>query len=167
MSNRKDHIHFYEGIRLETRFSREEIRARMTDDYLRGLIEGEGHFGLDTKTDGKKIPAFVLKMHVRDKELIEGVRDHLKLRNKVYEYRHQGRHYAMLIVRDIGDLKNIIIPLCRGKLLGHKGTQFEWWIKYFPLLNSLMYRDREIENWATLGSNQRPFACEANVLPLN
>lgn len=143
MSNKGNHIHFYKGIRLETYYSREEICERMSDDYLRGLIEGEGHFGADTRRNGEKIPVFVLKMHVRDKELIEGIRNYLQIHNRVYEYTHQDRHYAMLIIRDIPTLKNKIVPLFRKKLLGFKGTQFEWWLKAFPYLNSIIYRNKD------------------------
>lgn len=125
---------FYQGINPETYYSREEIAERLSDDYIRGLIEGEGYFGPDTRISGEKVPEFVLKMHVRDKELIEAVRDYLGIPNRVYEYIHNDRHYAMLIVREIGALKNKILPLCNKKLLGHKGTQFSWWIQKFPYL---------------------------------
>lgn len=140
MANYKGFIKFYEGIHQETYYSREEILKRINEDYIRGLIEGEGHFGVDTRNSGEKVPSFVLKMHVRDKELIEAIRDYLEINNYVYEYNIQGRHFAMLIIRDIATLKNKIIPMFRGKLLGFKGTQLEWWIKKFPYLDSLIYR---------------------------
>ena len=63
------------------------------------------------------------------------VRDTLGLKNKVYEYNHQGRDgikrgpRAMLIVREIGNIKNIVVPLFYGKLRGNKGKQFEEWLK--------------------------------------
>ena len=56
-------------------------------------------------------------MHERDKKLLEMVRDRLRLKNKVYVYDHQKKDgsirgpQAMLIVREVGALKNIIIPL--------------------------------------------------------
>ena len=134
MANYKGFIRFYEGIRQETYYAREEMRILMTDDYIRGLIEGEGHFGVDTTANGEKVPSFVLKMHARDKELIEAIRDHLQLQNRVYEYRNQGRHFAMFIIRDIPTLKYKIVPLFRRKLLGIKGTQLEWWLEKFPYL---------------------------------
>jgi len=131
---------FYVGINQETYYSREEIKDRLTKDYICGLIDGEGCFYSDRKPTGEETPAFVLKMHVRDKELIEGIRDYLGIDNKVYEYKHQGRHFAMFIIRDVQTLKNKIVPLFKGKLLGFKGTQFDWWLKHFPYLNSLLYR---------------------------
>ena len=142
MSKGKNNGKFYEGIKNETFYSREEILSRISDDYILGLIEGESHFGADTRRDGLKVPQFVLKMHFRDKEMIEAVRDYFNIHNLVYEYRHQGRHSAMLIIRDLPTLKNKIVPLCKNRLLGFKGTQFDWWLKKFPYLNSLIYRDR-------------------------
>lgn len=133
---------FNKTVRDETYYSREDIRNRISDDYIRGLIEGEGCFGNMRNPRGEQIPAFMLKMHVRDKEMIEAIRDYLKLPDRVYEYLHQGRHFALLQVRDIGSLKNVIIPLFRGKLLGHKGTQMEAWLKKYPYLQSLNQRGR-------------------------
>jgi len=140
MSNNSNSIKFYKDVPRETYYSREEIVERVTDDYIRGLIEGEGYFGVDRRKNGNELPTFVLKMHVRDKELIEAIHDYLGINNTVYEYKNQGRHFAMLIVRDIPTLKNKIVPLFNKKLLGHKGTQFDWWLKYFPYLDSIIYR---------------------------
>jgi len=86
------------------------------------------------------VPAFMLKMHVRDKELIEGIRDYLEVSDRVYEYRHGGRHFALFQIRDIGTLKNKIVPIFHGKLLGHKGTQLEAWLKKYPYLLGLHQR---------------------------
>ena len=75
-------------------------------------------------------------MSRRDKNLIIKVRDTLGLRNKVYEYGPRKRNdgynrngMAILIVRDIGQLKNIIIPLCYKKFAGNKKKQFENWLE--------------------------------------
>lgn len=131
------HSEFYDTVRKETYYSREEIRALISDDYIRGLVEGEGCFANMRDSRGDQVPAFVLKMHVRDKELIEAIRDYLTLPDRVYEYTHQGRHFALLQVRYIGSLKNKIIPLFKDKLLGHKGTQFKAWLGNYPYLKSI------------------------------
>lgn len=141
MANGANSIKFYKHTPDETYYSREEIKDRMTDDYIRGLIEGEGYFGVQRNRGGTEIPVFILKMHVRDKELIEAIRDYLNISNIVYEYKNQGRHFAMFAVRDISSLKNKIVPLFKGKLLGYKGTQFDRWLKYFSYLDSLIYRE--------------------------
>lgn len=105
----------------------------LTAEYIRGLVAGEGTFSFSpSKTRGGKVrlqPQFVLKMHVRDKELLRAVRNYWKLEGQVYEYTHGGRHYAMLIVRTFGDLKNVIVPFFYKKLRGHKTKQFEEWLE--------------------------------------
>jgi len=73
-------------------------------------------------------------MAARDKDLIEGVRDTLNLKNKVYVYNHQGKDgsirqpQAMLIVREFPSLRDVIIPVFYKKLKGYKRFQFEEWI---------------------------------------
>ena len=62
------------------------------------------------------------------------VRDALGLKNKVYVYDYKGKDgmnrapQAMLIVREVGNLKNIIAPFFLGRLLGNKGRQFKDWV---------------------------------------
>lgn len=132
------------------------LKRELTNDYIRGLIDGEGCFTFSTNKnyDGtsRKIPVFQLKMHIRDKDLIEGVRDHLGLKNKVYIYHHPGKDgynrgpTAMLMVRDFGSLKNIIIPFFYERLVGHKAIQFDKWLEKIrndpmvPESYSLLYR---------------------------
>ena len=132
------------------------LKRELTNEYIRGLIEGEGSFTFSTnkRADGSsvRIPSFQIKMHVRDKALLEGVRDHLGLKNKVYVYNHQGKDgykrgpQTMLIVRDFGSLKNIIIPFFYNKLAGHKAIQFDEWLidisedPSVPESYSLLYR---------------------------
>lgn len=130
-------------------------------DYIRGLIDGEGCFTFSTS--GKlKLPAFSLQMSVQDYDLVVRVRDKLKLKNRVYKYKprksidgYNRIGMSILIIRDLAQLKNVIIPLCYKKLLGYKKIQFENWIfeigsrsevcESFKLLNFLYnsgYYDR-------------------------
>lgn len=115
---------------------------KISYDYIRGLVEGEGCFTFSTSNrklaDGtvviSRIPAFVVSMHERDQELLKLIRDTLKLKNRVYNYRSVSRdgykrgRKAILIVREIGAIKNIIVPLFYKRLRGNKGKQFEGWI---------------------------------------
>jgi hypothetical protein len=112
---------------------------KLSYEYIRGLVEGEGCFTFSPVgyRGGLKrnLPAFVLSMSRRDKDLIEKVKTALNLRNKVYEYKPRIRKdgykrdgMAVLIVRDIGQLKNIIVPLFYKKLNGYKAKQFDEWI---------------------------------------
>ena len=134
-------------------------RETLSLDFIAGLIVGEGTFYWTRAPQGK-IPAFALRMHVRDKELVTAVRDVLGLRNRVYEYTHNGRHYAFLLVREIGSLKNTIIPLLYPRLVGYKRVQFlEWfrgffepdaveWFQFFP--NALRCQFPELCDKTTL-----------------
>lgn len=109
-------------------------RSTISYDYIRGLIEGEGSFTFSS-TGKRKVPAFAIRMHVRDKKLIEEIKNVLKLKNKIYEYDYQKNDgykrgpQALLVVREFGQLKNIIIPFFYKKLYGNKADQFEQWIE--------------------------------------
>ena len=105
-------------------------RETLSLDFIAGLIVGEGTFYW-TRAPSGKIPGFGLRMHVRDKWLVTAVRDTLGLKKRVYEYIHNNRHYAFLIVREIGSLKNIIIPLIYPRLAGYKRLQFLEWFQGF------------------------------------
>lgn len=150
MSKHKGFEPFYNGIKNETFYSREEITKLISEDYIRGLIEGEGHFGVDRRKNGERIPSFLITMHPRDKELLEAIRDYLGIKNPIYIYDYEnrnytsGKHRAMLIIRDMPTLKTKIVPFFKNKLLGFKGTQFEWWLEQFPYLDSLIYRKRYV-----------------------
>ena len=114
-------------------------------EYILGLIEGEGSFTNDRSSDGKTRPMFSLKMHVRDKDLVNSVMETMGLytehNHKVYEYKHSGRHYVFMVIRDLYCLKNKIVPFFKGNLFGYKGKEFEYWLKKFSYLNSLQYRN--------------------------
>ena len=120
---------------------------KLDDGYILGLIEGEGSFTFSTNILGRsesgilrrKVPAFMLQMHERDTKLIESVRDYLGLKNRIYNYLspalvtnkkiyRRGRR-SVLTVREIGPLKNIIVPFFAHRLLGYKSVQFSEWIE--------------------------------------
>lgn len=119
------------------------MRESISYEYIRGLVEGEGCFTFSTRIykspDGKvvrkRIPAFSIGMHERDQELLRKVKNTLGLTNKVYNYQPYNRdgynrgRKAFLIVRDLGSLKNIIIPLFYNKFVGHKAIQFNGWLE--------------------------------------
>lgn len=117
---------------------------KVSDDYVRGVIEGEGCFtfcsvGRAEAITKPRIPAFVLQMHERDLRLIEQVKEGIGLKNRIYIYRkpalatqrkiyRRGR-LAMLIVRDVGQLKNKVVPFFYNQLAGYKGKQFVDWLE--------------------------------------
>ena len=62
-----------------TLYSRDEIARLLTPEYIRGLFEGGGTFSNDIRRNGTRIPCVTLKMHHRDRELLEGIRDYFGL----------------------------------------------------------------------------------------
>ena len=122
----------------------EHRRINLSNEYIRGLVDGEGCFSFSTTTStymGKvfkrNVPAFIIQMHVRDRCLIEAVAKHLGLKNEVYMYPPYPNHKdsfnrgwsARLIVREFISLRDIIIPFFHNKLKGHKGEQFMVWLE--------------------------------------
>jgi hypothetical protein len=112
-----------------------KMREEISYEYIRGLIEGEGSFTFSpNKINGTTTPSFAIRMHIRDKKMITMMRDKLKLKNRIYEYNYQGKDGShrgptvTLIVREVGNLKNIIVPLCYKKLVGNKSISFEKWM---------------------------------------
>lgn len=114
---------------------------KLSNEYIRGLIEGEGCFTfcttgeLNHSGEKKKVPTFSISMHERDQELLEMLKYSLGIKNKVYNFRssladgyNRGRK-TTLIVREIGNLKNIIVPIFYNRLAGHKGKQFNAWLE--------------------------------------
>jgi len=124
-----------------------EKMMEISNDYIRGLVEGEGSFTFSTtrkRVDGTryKLPAFVISLHIRDKNLLQMIRDKLGLKSKIYykvpgvniQNAKTGAKYlsarqAILIVRDFKQLKDIIIPFFYKKLKGYKGQQFMEWLE--------------------------------------
>lgn len=113
--------------------------------YIRGLVENSGNFTfLINKGNNQKIPCFSLKLNIKDKDLLIEIRNKLGLKNNVYEYKHPAKDstrqniQAIILVRDLGSIKNIIIPLFVGKLVIKKNS-FEKWV--FGMGNDLLVPD--------------------------
>ncbi|MEX2033242.1 MAG: LAGLIDADG family homing endonuclease [Candidatus Colwellbacteria bacterium] len=115
----------------------------LTNEYIRGLVDGEGCFTFyplrrySRKTGyvRKKMPAFVIAMHERDEALLYSVKETLGLSTKIYQFKaytkdgYKRGNKAVIVVRGMGPLKNVIIPLFYGKLRGYKATQFLNWLE--------------------------------------
>ena len=120
---------------------------KLSNEYIRGLVDGGGGFTFHTSKKIKngeiikiKIPAFALSMHERDRALIEGVRNALGINNRVYTFRSPSYGYsslrgnkAVLVVRKFSSLKNVIIPFFYKRLRGNKGIQFMDWLEKIGL----------------------------------
>ncbi|MCL4405437.1 MAG: hypothetical protein M1361_00570 [Patescibacteria group bacterium] len=124
-----------------------DTKTSLSEGYVRGLIDGEGYFAFSTSPGGRRsvngrvvtykfrIPEFAIGMHERDANLIKGVRDTMGLSSVVHIYKSfdkdgckRGRR-AFMCVRDIGQIKNIIVPFFYDRLVGYKGTQFNEWLE--------------------------------------
>jgi len=119
----------------------------ISNEYIRGLVEGEGSFTFSTtrkKVDGTryKLPAFVISLHIRDKHLLQMIRDKLGLKSKIYYkipmvniqnaktgVKYLSERQAILVVRDFQQLKDIIIPFFYKRLRGYKSVQFIEWLE--------------------------------------
>ncbi len=122
--------------------SRTKMEKKISYEYIRGLIEGEGSFVFTSNSRKNalgeikkiKIPTFVIGMHERDEPLLCLARDRMGLGNRVYNYKSSNRdgynrgRKAFLIVREIGSLKNIVVPFFYDHLIGFKGVQFNKWL---------------------------------------
>lgn len=117
------------------------IHYRLSNDYIRGLTDGEGCFTFYPTSFMKagvivkqKIPAFVIAMHVRDRWLIIEVAEHLGISGNIYINKntvtdgHKRGDTARFIVRSLDELREIIIPFFYRKLAGYKGEQFMKWL---------------------------------------
>ena len=110
-----------------------EQRVKVSNEYLRGVVEGEGCFTFCTH--GKiKVPTFALQMHKRDTELLLTLSSRLRLHGSLYELAANNKGgitrgpAVRIMVRDALTIQNILIPFFYKKLRGYKGRQFEQWI---------------------------------------
>ncbi len=109
-------------------------------DFIAGLIAGEGAF-MWIKQNGQETPVFQLKMHADERSLFELIKNKLGLKEKIYEYTHQNRHYVLLLVRKRKVIEEIIIPVFDQRLFGLKKIQFEEWRdKFFQKRLTFKYK---------------------------
>lgn len=95
-------------------------------DFIAGIVSSFGSFFWSHK-NGRRNPIFQLKIHASDKALLVLVKVGLCLKENIYEYNHQNRHYAVLMVRKRLALETQVIPLLNSRLFGRKSTEFELW----------------------------------------
>ena len=117
-----------------------ELNELPSLDFIAGLIVGEGSF-MWIKQNGTEIPVFQLKMHATERPLFDLLKTKMGLKEKIYEYTHQERHYVLLLIRKRSVIENIIIPVFDGRLFGNKKIQFEnWKNKYFERKLNFIYK---------------------------
>lgn len=108
---------------------------KISYDFIRGYIESRGSFTFSSnKKLYRKVPAFAVKTGLENRELLEKIKKMIGLKNRIYIYSHQNKDgykrkpQAMLIVREFGQLKNIIVPFFYKRLRGSRGKQFNDWL---------------------------------------
>lgn len=120
-----------------------EKRGKITKDYILGIIESEGRFTFSTRTrklaNGTvvqtRVPTFSISMHENNEGFLELVKEKMGLDSRVYIYKSKDKdglsrsRKALLIVREYGNIKNIVVPFLYGALAGRKAVQFERWIE--------------------------------------
>ncbi len=105
--------------------------AILSNEFIAGLIVGEGSFFWTTnkrKDKRIRIPVFSIGFHIRDFDLVVNIKYSLGLKDRVYEYYHNNRHYVRFLVRDFEGLRKIIINIY-PYLAGYKKLQFIEWFK--------------------------------------
>ena len=125
-------------------------------DYIRGLVQAAGTFTFTTSAKlgslkSRKIPAFQIRMHADNQELLKAIVKHLELKNRIYVYRYNKdganrKPITLLIIREFSSLKNTIIPLFYEQFTGDKETEFKEWLRRIgsdprvPKSYKLLYR---------------------------
>jgi len=105
---------------------------KLSLDFIAGLIAGGGSFLVVPYRKGKQtVFVFQLRLHFNDRKLVFAVRNSLGLKEPVYEFYHNNRHSALLLVRKRAIIENIIIPAFEGRLSGLKEQQFQRWKERF------------------------------------
>lgn len=99
-------------------------------DYIAGIVACSGSFILVRK--GKRyIPVFQIKLGRKELDTLLSIKEKLGLKERVYKYTHDGKRYALLIIRSAGTIREKIIPAFDNRLFGKKAKKFEKWTKVF------------------------------------
>ncbi|MBI2443683.1 MAG: LAGLIDADG family homing endonuclease [Candidatus Magasanikbacteria bacterium] len=108
----------------------EQKQPKISLNFIAGIISVVGSF-LWVRQGKQVLPVFQLKMQAENKQLLEIIKARLGLPEKIYQYAHQNRHYALLLVRKRSSLEKLIIPTLKNKLYGPKQAQFNRWMDKF------------------------------------
>lgn len=106
-------------------------------DIIIDLFNKRGIYSFSTQGIYKyKVPYFCIKMKKEDIYNLKLIKRELKLKSKIYTYEpargkdgYTRSATSMLIIRDIGELKDIIIPKSTSVLVGEKRSKFLKWLK--------------------------------------
>lgn len=120
----------------------------ITGEFIAGFVEGEGCFSLNYQTTGKNRcvwlrPMFFIGLNIRDKELLEKIRDKIGC-GRIYilkasgKYKYDKKHNeARLCVYRKEELQNIVIPFFeKYQFHGSKKIAFDVFKKIMKIVSS-------------------------------
>ena len=115
---------------------------QISQEFIIGLLTKRGSFTFSTRTKYNrkrkrvihKIPTFTLQMNIGDQDLMNDIKKRLNLKNKLYIISNQKRDGAgrkdsiRIIVRELKNIENIIIPFFHKKFFGYRTEIFNKWL---------------------------------------
>ena len=115
---------------------------QISQEFIISLLTRKGSFGFATRTKYNKkrertvhkIPTFTLEMRIENEDLMNEIKNKLKLKNRLYKFynnrsdRLKRTESIKLIVRELKNIENIIIPFFHKKFLGYRTEQFNDWL---------------------------------------
>jgi hypothetical protein len=129
--------------------------AEINPKYLNTIIElfnQKGIFSFSTQGKYKyKVPYFCIKSKQSEVYYLKLVKRELGIKSKIYTYQESiGKDgyirsgFCMLIVRNIGELKDSIVPFASKALTGDKLQKFRMWLTKMEGLDSVPSGYRQI-----------------------
>ena len=117
--------------------NRINLNYNITNQWLIGFIEAEGHFAGKNKDSQ---PSFKISQHIADENLILAIKNYIGYGNIHKSIRQDGRSEAILTIYNKEILRNVIIPMCYNNFKSKKKFyQFNnWLINFFPDLNKII-----------------------------
>lgn len=126
------------------------MKLNLSKDWAYGFLSSSGRLGFYCNSKKEKIPSFIVKTGPEKHAMLILAAKIIGLRNKIYFYKYkQGKKnyfQALLIVRDVGQLKNIIIPIFLKLMFVAKQVNLEDWMeeiiknKAIPERYKVLYR---------------------------
>ncbi|MEK7115293.1 MAG: LAGLIDADG family homing endonuclease [Patescibacteria group bacterium] len=118
------------------------MNHNISQEFIIGLLTQKGSFTFSTRTKYNrkrertvhKIPTFSLTMNKENEDLMNAIKDRLKIKNKLYKFNSQRndnrkRNTSItLIVRELSNIERMIIPFFHKKFIGYRTEQFNNWL---------------------------------------
>ncbi len=99
-------------------------------EWAEGLMVGSGKLTF-YKDRGKNIPAFVIKLEANKRELLIASAYAIGVKNTIYLHKSTKNLYkpeAILVIRDVRQLKSIILPMLKMYMFVGKHVVLKNWL---------------------------------------